>query len=77
MFAEGVRIKGGSSSKPRELQKASKKTDCKAKLKATCLKSDPNFVEIVHFDVHNLEIGGAEDLKYLPLSKEKKEIIMQ
>ncbi|ORE18108.1 hypothetical protein BCV71DRAFT_286015 [Rhizopus microsporus] len=61
--AEGVRVKGDSSGKPRELQKASKKTDCKAKLKATCLKSDPNFVEIVHIDVHNHEIGGAEDLK--------------
>ncbi|CEG65970.1 hypothetical protein RMATCC62417_02636 [Rhizopus microsporus] len=76
-IAEGVRVKGDSSGKPRELQKASKKTDCKAKLKATCLKSDPNSVEIVHIGVHNHEIGGVEDLKYLPLSKEKKEIIMQ
>ncbi|CEG65338.1 hypothetical protein RMATCC62417_02141 [Rhizopus microsporus] len=74
--AKGVPVKGGSSGKPRELQKASKKTDCKAKLKATCLKSDPNSVEIAHIGVHNHE-GEAEDLKYLPLSKEKKEIIMQ
>ena len=37
----------------------------------------PNSVEIVHIGVHNHEAGGAEDLKYLPLSKEKKEIIMQ
>ncbi|RCH90496.1 hypothetical protein CU097_008221 [Rhizopus azygosporus] len=75
-IAEGVRVKGGSSGKLRELQKANKKTDCKAKLKATCLKSDPNSVETVHIGVHNHEIGGAEDLKYAPLSKEKKEIIM-
>ncbi|CEG67520.1 hypothetical protein RMATCC62417_03936 [Rhizopus microsporus] len=60
--AEGVPVKGDSSDKPRELQKASKKTDCKAKLKATCLKSDPNSVELVHIGVHNHEVGGAEDL---------------
>lgn len=76
-IAEDVRVKGGSSGKPRELQKASKKTDCKAKLKATCLKSDPSFVEVIHIGVHNHEVRGAEDLKHLSLSKEKKEIMMQ
>ena len=70
--AEGVRVKGGSSDKPRELQKASKKTDCKAKLKATCLKNDPNSVETVHIGVHNHEVREAEDLKYLSLSKRKR-----
>ncbi|KAG1172219.1 hypothetical protein G6F70_004642 [Rhizopus microsporus] len=70
--AEGVRVKGGSSDKPRELQKASKKTDCKAKLKATCLKNDPNSVETVHIGVHNHEFREADDLKYLPLSKRKR-----
>ncbi|KAI8378856.1 hypothetical protein EDC96DRAFT_571031 [Choanephora cucurbitarum] len=75
--AEGSRTKGGSGGKARDLQKASKKTDCKAKLKVVCFKRDPENVEIVHIDTHNHDVGGMDDLKYLPLSNERKAIISE
>ncbi|CEP16772.1 hypothetical protein [Parasitella parasitica] len=75
--AEGSQVKGGPSGAPRNLQKASKKTGCKATLKVTCYKNDPDSVEVLHIGTHNHEVGGAEDLKYLPLSQARKDQIME
>ncbi|CAO3631321.1 unnamed protein product [Mucor hiemalis] len=66
--AEGYVEKGGVSGKSRDLQKASKKISCPAKLKVSCFKKDPSNVVFAHTGVHNHEVGGEEDMKYLPLS---------
>ncbi|CAO3644781.1 unnamed protein product [Mucor hiemalis] len=76
-IAEGTRTKGGATGSVRALQKASKKSDCKARLKITCFKSDPTVVEVHHIGVHNHEVGSVEDMKYLPLSQKRKDAIME
>lgn len=75
--AEGTRSKGGVSGNSRDLQKASKKTNCKAKLRVTCEKDSPSVVEITHTGPHNHEVGSIEDLKHLPLSQERKNQIVE
>lgn len=76
-IAEGSRVKGGASNQARDLQKASKKTDCKAKLKVTCYKESPDVVRIVHLGTHNHVLGSSDDLRHLPLSKDRRAVIME
>ncbi|GAA5801544.1 hypothetical protein HPULCUR_006992 [Helicostylum pulchrum] len=66
-----------SSEGSRKLQKKSKKIECTANLVATCYKSDPNNVVLHHTGNHNHQIGGLEDLKFLPLSQVAKQLIEQ
>ncbi|KAG1138593.1 hypothetical protein G6F37_010815 [Rhizopus arrhizus] len=61
--------------KSRELQKASKKCHCPARLKVTCFKRNPEMVTVEAIGEHNHEIGGLEDLQHLPLSKEARDYI--
>ncbi|RCH81120.1 hypothetical protein CU098_002504, partial [Rhizopus stolonifer] len=75
--AEGHQLKGGSSGTPRNLQKASKKAGCKARLKVTCYKDDPNTVEVLHIGDHNHEVGSADSLKHLSLSQARKNEIIE
>ncbi|KAI9483221.1 MAG: hypothetical protein EXX96DRAFT_616212 [Benjaminiella poitrasii] len=70
--AEGSRAKGGNTGKSRNLQKESKKTNCKAKWKVVCYKTEPTAVEILHLREHNHDVASFEELKYLPLSQERK-----
>ena len=63
------------SGKHRELQKASKKNHCPARLKVTCFKHDPEKVTLETIKEHNHQIGGSEDLQHLPLSKEARTFI--
>ncbi|KAI9257858.1 hypothetical protein EDC94DRAFT_179118 [Helicostylum pulchrum] len=58
-------------------KKKSKKIECTANLVATCYKSDPNNVVLHHTGNHNHQIGGLEDLKFLPLSQVAKQLIEQ
>ncbi|KAI9281546.1 hypothetical protein BY458DRAFT_552834 [Sporodiniella umbellata] len=51
---------------PRNLQKASKKAGCKARVKMICYKENPDMVEVLHIGNHNHEVGGADRLKHLP-----------
>ncbi|KAI9362835.1 hypothetical protein BD770DRAFT_300583, partial [Pilaira anomala] len=63
------------SGKQRELQKASKKCNCLALLKVTCYKSSPDMVTLKVMNEHNHEVGGSDDIKHLPLSKEAGDYI--
>ncbi|GAA5797736.1 hypothetical protein HPULCUR_003130 [Helicostylum pulchrum] len=58
-------------------KKKVKKIECTANLVATCYKSDPNNVVLHHTGNHNHQIGGLEDLKFLPLSQVAKQLIEQ
>ncbi|KAI9355183.1 hypothetical protein BD770DRAFT_324231, partial [Pilaira anomala] len=60
------------SGKQHELQKAGKKCNCLALLKVTCYKSSPDMVTLKFMNEHNHEVGGSDDIKHLPLSKEAR-----
>lgn len=63
------------SGKQRAIQKASKKSNCPARLKVICFKNSPEMVTLETIKEHNHEIGGVDDLQHLPLSKEARECI--
>ncbi|KAI8983673.1 hypothetical protein BDB01DRAFT_109794 [Pilobolus umbonatus] len=56
-------------------QKACKKSNCPARLKVTCFKNNPNMVTLETVNEHNHAIGGSDDIKHLPLSREAREYI--
>ncbi|KAI8969418.1 hypothetical protein BDB01DRAFT_855966 [Pilobolus umbonatus] len=54
---------------------ANKKSNCPARLKVTCFKNNPNMVTLENVNEHNHAIGGSDDIKHLPLSREAREYI--
>ncbi|CEP08646.1 hypothetical protein [Parasitella parasitica] len=67
----------GSSVAPRNLQKPSKITGCKATLKVACYKNGSDSFEVLHNGTHNHKVRGAEDLKHLSIFQARKDQIME
>ncbi|ORE06196.1 hypothetical protein BCV72DRAFT_262886 [Rhizopus microsporus var. microsporus] len=65
------------SSKSQPIQKPSKKIGCRCYITVTCYFVTPNQVTIKLHNEHNHLIGSLDDISFLPLSDNTKEVILQ